>query len=101
MLIVPLLGATVGGAAAAQPPGGADLDVLLEKAATSYCDFMAEQNPKTMATDERGLNEGMALGFVMGPYPEPSDRLANMDDQAFEQGFYARIRAICPAKSFL
>lgn len=54
-----------------------------------------------MSTDERGLNEGMALGFVMGPYPEQSDGLANMDDQAFEQGFYARIRAICPAKSFL
>lgn len=35
LLIVPLLGATAGGAAAAQPPGGADLDVLLEKAATS------------------------------------------------------------------
>ena len=62
---------------------------------------MAEQNPKTMSTDERGLNEGMVLGFVMGPYPEQSDGLANMDDQAFEQGFYARIRATFLAKSFL
>jgi len=51
--------------------------------------------------NERALNEGMALGFVMGPYPEQSDGLANMDDQAFEQGFYARIRATFLAKSFL
>lgn len=51
--------------------------------------------------NERALNEGMALGFVMGPYPEQSDGLANMDDQAFEQGFYARIRATFLATSFL
>jgi hypothetical protein len=101
LLIVPLLGAAAGAAAAAPAAGGADLDFLLEKAVASYCGFMEELNPKMMTTFERGLYEGMALGFVMGQYPEQSDVLANVEAKAFEQGFYGRIREVCPAKSFL
>lgn len=101
LLIVPLLGAMAGAASAAPAAGAADLDFLLEKAVTAYCGFMEEQNPKTMTTFERGLYEGMALGFVMGQYPEQSDVLANVEDEAFGRGFYGRIRDVCPAKSFL
>ncbi|MFM7264949.1 MAG: hypothetical protein ACKOZW_05040 [Cyanobium sp.] len=79
----------------------ADVDFLLEKAVASYCDFMAQQNPKLMTTYERGLYEGMALDFVMGHHPEQGDVFANLEDQAFEKGFYGWIREVCPAKSFL
>lgn len=98
---LPLLGAAAGSAEAAPAAPGADLNFLLEKAVESYCGFMAEQNPKMMSTFERGLYEGMALGFVMGQYPEQGGVLAEMEEKAFESGFYGRIRTVCPAKSFV
>ena len=99
--MIPVLSALGATAIAAPRSGGTDLDFLLQKAAEAYCGFMEEQNPKTMTTFERGLYEGMALGFVMGQYPEQSGVLADLEDKTFENGFYGQIRDLCPSKSFL
>ncbi|MFN9619754.1 MAG: hypothetical protein ACK55X_08605 [Synechococcaceae cyanobacterium] len=99
LMLLPLAAAAAANAAPAASSVG--LDFLLGKAAESYCGFMDDQTPQTMTTFDRGLYEGMALGFVMGQYPEQSGVLADVEDESFEKGFYGRIRSLCPTKAFL
>lgn len=67
-------------------------EFLLDKAADFYCASMEELKPNEMNTYERGLMEGMALGFVMGQYPEQAEKLENMDDEQFNKSFYTLIK---------
>jgi hypothetical protein len=75
-------------------------EFLLDKAADFYCISMKEMNPGEMTTYDRGLMEGMALGFVLGQYPEQADKLGEMDDKEINKVFYPLINRKCPGKSF-
>ncbi len=82
-------------------PAAHSADFLLDKAADFYCASMEDLKPSEMTTYERGLMEGMAMGFVMGQYPEQADKLEKMDDEQFNKSFYPLIKKKCPGKSFL
>ena len=43
-------------------------DFLIRQMAAFYCGAMQGENPKNMESYDRGLIEGMSLGFVMGKY---------------------------------
>ena len=85
-VVISVLAALAATDIAAAQAQGTDLEFLLQKAAEACCGYMEEQTPKTMTTFDRGLYEGMALGFVMGQYPEQSGVLADVEDRSFEIG---------------
>ena len=65
-----------------------------------YCTIMEGENVSTMNSYDRGMNEGMAIGFIMGQYPEKIDQVASMSDQEINNQFYPGIERKCPQYSF-
>jgi hypothetical protein len=81
-------------------PAAHSSEFLLDKAADFYCGSMKEMKPSEMTTYDRGLMEGMAIGFVFGQYPEQADKLGGMNEEEFNKVFYPLINRKCPGKSF-
>ena len=75
-------------------------EFLLSKAADFYCGSMEEMKPSEMTTYDRGLYEGMALGFIAGQYPEQIGSLDKMSEEETNNIFYSLVKQKCPNKSF-
>ena len=65
-----------------------------------YCTIMKGENVSTMNSYDRGMNEGMAIGFIKGQYPEKINQVASMSDQEINNQFYPEIERKCPQYSF-
>ena len=75
-------------------------DFLIDQMASFYCGAMEDKNPKMMSSYDRGLIEGMSLGFVMGTYPERLAEITSMSEGDFNSKFYPKINQKCPQYSF-
>ena len=53
-----------------------------------YCTIMKGENISTMNSYDRGMNEGMAIGFIMGQYSEKIEQVASMSNQEINNQFY-------------
>lgn len=75
-------------------------EFLINKAVDFYCGTMTDMKPSEMSTYERGLYEGMSIGFIAGQYPEQADVIEKMGEDNFNKAFYPLIKQKCPDKSF-
>jgi len=75
-------------------------EFLLGKAADFYCGSMEDMKPSEMSTYDRGLYEGMAIGFVAGQYPGQIGVFEKMNEKEINNIFYPLIKKKCPDKSF-
>lgn len=90
-------GAAIDPAAAA---GETDSAFLVKQAVDFYCGSMKGETPSRMTDYDRGLFEGMAIGFVFGQYPSQADFVEKLGEQRFNELFYGGILKQCPAKAF-
>ncbi len=65
-----------------------------------YCTIMKGENISTMNSYDRGMNEGMAIGFIMGQYSEKIEQVASMSNQEINNQFYPWTERRCPQYSF-
>ena len=84
----------------AQAPAARSSEFILNKAADFYCGSMENMKPSEMTTYDRGLFEGMAIGFVIGQYPEQAKSLEKMGEARVNQLFYPLVKKKCPGKAF-
>ena len=75
-------------------------DFMINQMVDAYCSIMEGENVGVMNSYDRGMNEGMAIGLVMGQYPEKIDQLALMSEQQINSKFYPGIEQRCPQYSF-
>ena len=75
-------------------------DFMINQMVDAYCSIMEGENVGIMNSYDRGMNEGMAIGLVMGQYPEKIDQLASMSEQQINTKFYPGIEQRCPQYSF-
>lgn len=78
----------------------ADNEFLVRQAVDFYCGSMKSENPGRMTDYDRGLYEGMAIGFIFGQYPKQADFVEKLGEDRFNGLFYGGIRKQCPSKSF-
>ena len=95
-LITPLIAIALAGT----PQSALGSEFLLGIAADFYCGSMKDMDPSRMSTYERGLYEGMAIGFVAGQYPEQVGVFDTMGEEEINNIFYPLIKKKCPSKSF-
>lgn len=81
-------------------PSALGSEFLLGKAADFYCAIMKDMKPSEMTTYDRGLQEGMALGFVLGQYPEQAKGFGAMSEKEINGIFYPLVKQKCPSKAF-
>ena len=81
-------------------PAAHSSEFILGKAADFYCGSMEDMKPSEMSTYDRGLFEGMAIGFVIGQYPEQAKNLEKMGEARVNQLFYPLVKKKCPGKAF-
>ena len=75
-------------------------EFMINQMVDAYCSIMKGEDVSIMNSYDRGLNEGMAIGLVMGQYPEKIDQLASMSEQEINSRFYPGIEQKCPQYSF-
>ena len=75
-------------------------DFIINQMVDAYCSIMKGENVGVMNSYDRGMNEGIAIGLVMGQYPEKIDQLASMTEQEINSKFYPGIEQRCPQYSF-
>ena len=75
-------------------------DFMINQMVDAYCSIMEGENVGVMNSYDRGMNEGMAIGLVMGQYPEKIDQLASMSEQQSNSKFYPAIELGSPQYSF-
>ena len=75
-------------------------EFMINQMVDAYCSIMKGENVSVMNSYDRGMNEGMAIGLVMGQYPEKIDQLASMSEQQINSRFYPGIEQRCPQYSF-
>jgi len=75
-------------------------EFMINQMVDAYCSIMEGENVGVMNSYDRGMNEGMAIGLVMGQYPEKIDQLASMSEQEINSQFYPGIEQRCPQYSF-
>ena len=75
-------------------------EFLIQKMADFYSSAMNGEDIKKMSSYDRGLFEGMSLGFVLGQYPEQAQSIASMNEDDFNESFYPLIKKQCPQYSF-
>lgn len=80
--------------------GGNDAGFLVKQAVDFYCGSMKGETPARMTDYDRGLFEGMAIGFVFGQYPSQADFVEKLGEQRFNELFYGGIQKQCPTKAF-
>ncbi|MFY8149073.1 MAG: hypothetical protein ACOVNL_07630 [Prochlorococcaceae cyanobacterium] len=83
-----------------EPAKASDAGFLVKQAVDFYCGSMKGETPARMTAYDRGLFEGMAIGFVFGQYPSQADFVEKLGEDKFNQLFYGGIRQQCPSKSF-
>ncbi len=80
--------------------GGNDSAFLVKQAVDFYCGSMKGETPARMTDYDRGLFEGMAIGFVFGQYPSQADFVEKLGEERFNELFYGGIQKQCPGKAF-
>ena len=75
-------------------------EFMINQMIDAYCSIMKGENVDVMNSYYRGMNEGMAIGLVMGQYPEKIDKLASISEQQINSRFYPGIEQRCPQYSF-
>lgn len=75
-------------------------EFMINQMIDAYCLIMQGEDVNVMNSYDRGMNEGMAIGLVMGQYPEKIDQLASMSEQQINSNFYPGIEKKCPQYSF-
>ena len=75
-------------------------EFMINQMIDAYCSIMKGEDVNVMNSYDRGMNEGMAIGLVMGQYPEKIDQLASMSEHEINSKFYPGIEETCPQYSF-
>ena len=75
-------------------------DFMINQMVDAYSSIMEGENVGVMNSYDRGMNEGMAIGLVMGQYPEKIDQLTSMSEQQINSRFYPAIVQRFPQYSF-
>ena len=73
---------------------------LINQMVDFYCNVMEGENTSTMNSYDRGLNEGMAIGWALGQYPEKVEQFSSISEQEINNQFYSGVDKKCPQYSF-
>lgn len=69
-------------------------------AVEGYCALMNDVDPKELSWHERGMMEGIAVGFVLGQMPGQLDEWAKSTEDDWQKKFLEAAKARCPSKAF-